>query len=86
MDLTTRKYRFIEQFMKIANPEKIKRLEALLKEELASDEEIVAYTVVGEPLNAAQYKKRVLEADAAIDRGEFITHEDLKRKVKEWGK
>jgi hypothetical protein len=84
MDLTTRKYRFIEQFMKIANPEKIKRLEALLKEELASDEEIVAYTVVGEPLTAAQYKKRVLEADAAIDRGEFTTQEDLEKEAESW--
>jgi hypothetical protein len=84
MDLTTRKYRFIEQFMKIANPEKIKRLEALLKEELAADEEIVAYTVVGEPLNAAQYKKKVQEADAAIDRGEFTTQEDLEKEAESW--
>ncbi len=84
MDLTRRKYNFIEKFIQIANPEKIKRLEAVLNETLNEDDAIVAYTVAGEPLNAEQYKKRIKEADEAISRGEFTTQEDLEKEVDGW--
>jgi len=84
MDLTRRKYNFIEKFIQIANPEKIKRLEAALNETLNEDDAIVAYTVAGEPLNAEHYKKRIKEADEAISRGEFTTQEDLEKEVDGW--
>lgn len=84
MDLTRRKYNFIEKFIQIANPEKIKRLEDVLNETLNEDDAIVAYTVAGEPLKAEQYKKRIKEADEAISRGEFTTQEDLEKEVDGW--
>lgn len=50
------------------------------------EEEIVAYTVSGKPLTKEQYRQRIMEAEAEIDKGNFITHEDLKKKVRSWGK
>jgi hypothetical protein len=46
MDLTARKYKFIEEFMKIVNHKKIDRLEEILHEEINKCE-IVAYTIDG---------------------------------------
>ncbi len=86
MDLTSRKYKFIEQFMQIASAEKLKRIEDFLRAEIEGEDEIVAHTVQGNPLTKAQYVKRIKEADEAIDRGEYITHEELKRKVRTWSK
>ena len=86
MDLTARKYRFIEQFMKIVNPEKLKRLEEVLTAELENEDETVAYTVVGEPLTKAQYVQRIKDAEVQIERGEFLTQEELKREAASWRK
>ncbi|TXD53416.1 MULTISPECIES: hypothetical protein [unclassified Polaribacter] len=38
MDLVYRKYKFMEQFMKIASIEKIEKLELFLKEEILEEE------------------------------------------------
>jgi hypothetical protein len=38
MDLASRKYKFIEQFMKIASVEKIERLEKFFKKEMLEEE------------------------------------------------
>ena len=86
MDLTARKYRFIEQFMKIVNPEKLKRLEEVLTAELENEDETVAYTVVGEPLTKVQYVQRIKDAEVQIERGEFLTQEELKREAASWRK
>ena len=33
-----------------------------------------------------RFEAAVLEGEAALDRGEYITHEDLKAEIKEWFK
>jgi hypothetical protein len=86
MELTARKYRFIEDFMKLTDLQKIKRLEGVLEEELKAQGEIVAHTAAGEPLNKEQYIKRVKDADASVDRGEYISHKELKSEVRSWNK
>ena len=35
-------------------------------------------------ISVEQYNQELDEADAEIDNGEFITHEDLKREMKKW--
>lgn len=35
-------------------------------------------------ISIEQYNKDLEEAEAEIDRGEFITHEDLKKQMKDW--
>ncbi|MGB0788448.1 MAG: hypothetical protein ACPG7E_02445 [Marinirhabdus sp.] len=47
MDLTTRKNKFIQQFMEVVGPEKIERFEELLRAETTSNNEVVAYRING---------------------------------------
>jgi predicted transcriptional regulator len=86
MDLIARKYKLIEHFMKLTSLKKIKRLEEVLQAELNDEQEIVAHTAAGESLNKEQYIKRVKDTDAAIDRGEYLTHDELKSEVRSWKK
>ncbi len=86
MDLAARKNKFIEQFMKLTSLKKIRRLEEVLHSEMNEGEEIVAHTVTGEPLTREQYLEDLKEAEAEIERGEFITHEELKKEVRTWGR
>lgn len=83
MDLTIRKYRFIEKFMKFVNNDNIKLFEEFLSEK-AKAEEIVAYTIQGQPLTKEQYSKEIQQADASIDSGQYTTVEDLEKEVKNW--
>lgn len=55
-------------------------------QESKTEEDIVAFTVGGEPLTSEQFIKKIKEADAAIDRGEYISHEDMKKEVLTWGR
>jgi len=83
MDLTTRKYKFIEQFMRIVNPEKIRRLEEVLRLQ-ESECKTVAYTVKGKPLAKEDYIQQIKDADASISAGKFTTVEDLEKEVQNW--
>ena len=49
MDLSARKDKFVEDFMKITSLKKLKRLEALLYKDVEDEDFIVAYTVEGKP-------------------------------------
>ncbi|NQZ75969.1 MAG: hypothetical protein HRT61_07640 [Ekhidna sp.] len=37
-----------------------------------------------QPISVEQYNKELDEADAEMDRGEFISHEELKEQMKNW--
>ncbi|QMU64846.1 MAG: hypothetical protein GKR88_11460 [Flavobacteriaceae bacterium] len=54
------------------------------EKENTSDHEIVAYTVQGQPLNKKEYIRQIKEADAEIDKGEYITVEDLEKESAGW--
>ncbi|MFH1321240.1 MAG: hypothetical protein ABII90_11405 [Bacteroidota bacterium] len=47
-------------------------------------DEIVAYTADGIPLTKEQYIKEIEEAEAQIERGEYITMEELEKESKKW--
>ena len=66
----------------------LRLINALIKSyhEEEQEEEIVAYTVDGKPLTLAEYRQDIMNAEAAIDRGEYITQEDLEKEVRSWGK
>ena len=48
------------------------------------DEEIVAYTIDGLPLNKESYKNELNEALEEINRGEFTSQEDLEKESENW--
>ena len=47
-------------------------------------EEIVAYSIDGEPLSKEDYVKSIKAADASIDAGDFTSVEDLEKEVQDW--
>jgi hypothetical protein len=49
-----------------------------------SSPEIVAYTVQEEPLTKSKYIKKVKDAEKRIDQGDFTSHEDLAKEMKDW--
>lgn len=83
MDIISRKYKFIEEFMKIMSIEKLERFEELLRTE-NDNKEIVAYTIHCEPLSKKDFVKDIKNADASISAGEYTTVEDLEKEVQNW--
>lgn len=47
-------------------------------------QELAKWKEEHEHISVEQYNKELNEADAAIDRGEFYTHEEVERRSKEW--
>jgi predicted transcriptional regulator len=41
-------------------------------------------SVLDESISLKQYNDEIDEADADIDRGEYVDHEDAVRKIKSW--
>ena len=80
MDLTRRKNKFIEQFLKIVSPEKLERFEALLQTETSTDNNIVAYTIKGEPLTKKQYINNNNQALESFKKGAFKTQNEMIKK------
>jgi len=79
MDIISRKYKFIEAFMKIKNVEKIEQFEELLRDETANDD-IVAHTIDGHPITRKQYIKNNEDAVASFEKGEFKSQSELRKK------
>lgn len=50
----------------------------------AQNNKIVAYTAMGRPLTLKEYKQELTDAEDEINRGEFISQEDLEKESKNW--
>jgi len=48
------------------------------------DNEIVAYSVEGNPLTQKQYHRELMAAEEEVARGEFISQEDLEQETETW--
>ncbi len=54
-------------------------------EDLKNDKnEIVAYTINGEPLTKEMYIKKVKDADASVEAGRYTTMDDLEKEMQNW--
>jgi len=80
MDLTTRKNRFVKQFMKVVSAEALERFEQLLKSETSTNNDIVAYTIDGKPLTRKQYIKNNNDAVKSFKNGDFKTQDEMMKK------
>lgn len=76
MDLQTRKLHFIESILSIGNVKVIEKLEALLKKEQQKEK--------SQRVSVEQYNKELDEAEAEMNRGEYISHKDFKKKMEKW--
>lgn len=84
MDITTRKYRFIERFINTVNSEDCMKLFESLLDSQSEESDIVAYTVKGEPLTKEQYLQQIQESEKDIAEGKFKTTSELEEEVKNW--
>jgi hypothetical protein len=48
------------------------------------ENDVVAYTIAGNPLTRIGYKEELQEAIAEIKRGEYTTQEDLEKESNDW--
>jgi predicted transcriptional regulator len=70
MDLRTKKYTMIEKIMQL-DEKAVEKLEASLNE------------ILGE-VSIEQYNRELDEANAAIDRGEYVEHADAVKRIRSW--
>ncbi|WP_143569801.1 hypothetical protein [Tenacibaculum agarivorans] len=49
-----------------------------------SSSEIIVYSVSGEPLTKEVYVKKIKEAEARIESGQFTSHDDLLKEMQDW--
>ena len=61
-------------YMKVADEKKVKAMYALFKDEIKH----------GERTSIGQYNKELEEAEAEFKKGEYITHEAMLKKIKQW--
>lgn len=45
---------------------------------------IVGHTTSGKPISKTGLKKRIKDAEARIDKGEFVSQEDLEKEIELW--
>jgi predicted transcriptional regulator len=64
----------LSNYMQVADDKKVKAMYALLKDDIKQEERI----------SIEQYNKEIDEAEAEYKRGEFITHEEMLKKIKKW--
>jgi hypothetical protein len=72
----------IKQYINVADERLLKVVKAVM--ESYWDEEIVAYTVDGKPLNKKMYAQELQNGLNEINEGNFISQEDLEIESDKW--
>lgn len=74
MDINTERTLLIKELQQVEDISLLKTLKAVLHYGLKNEGRI----------SVEQYNRELEEAEAEIDRGEFITQEELKKQMKAW--
>jgi hypothetical protein len=74
MDINAERSLLIKELKQVEDISLLKTLKAVLHYGLKNEGRI----------SVEQYNRELEEAEAEIDRGEFITHEELKKQMKAW--
>jgi predicted transcriptional regulator len=74
MDINIERSLIIKELQQINDISLLKAIKHLVHYGLKNDGHI----------SIEQYNKELEEAEAEIERGEFVSHEDLKKQIKEW--
>jgi hypothetical protein len=64
----------LASYMQVAEEQKVKAIYALLKDEIEQEGRI----------NIKQYNKELAEAEAQFSNGDYISHAEMKKKIKQW--
>ncbi|AWH84080.1 hypothetical protein HYN59_02675 [Flavobacterium album] len=81
MDIAAKKLELLDWVMHLRDNAMFEKLLALKAE---TDQEIVAYTVSGEPLTLEQYKAKIDKGMRDIQEGRYMTHEELLKEMETW--
>lgn len=81
MDIGAKKIELLDWLLHLTDERKIKKLAAFKN---IIDNEVVAQTVSGYPIDKHEYIHLVKEADERINSGTFITIEDLEKEIDNW--
>jgi predicted transcriptional regulator len=74
MDIKSERALLIKELQQVEDLSLLRAIKAMLHYGLKSEGRI----------SIEQYNRELDEAEAEIDRGEFTTHEDLKKQMEEW--
>ena len=83
MDIAVTKLELLDWVMHLRSEDMFKKLLAL-KAEASEYDEIVGYTVLGEPLNIEQYKAKADKGLKDIEEGRYMTDDELFNDMKSW--
>jgi len=84
MDIAVTKLELLDWVMHLRDEDMFKKLLALKAATRENKEEIVGYTVLGEPLNTEQYKARADKGLKDIEEGRYMTDDELFNDMKSW--
>ncbi|WP_166925281.1 hypothetical protein [Flavobacterium poyangense] len=70
------------EYINAADERLLKVVKAVI--ESYREEEIVTFSVEGEPITRAVYMQELAKAKKEIENGEFISQEDLEKEAKNW--
>ncbi len=81
MDIAAKKIELIDWLLHINDESKLKKIIALKS---VIDNEAVAHTISGYPVDKQEYINMVKEADDRIASGNYTTIEDLEKEIENW--
>ncbi len=81
MDLAAKKNEIVDWILHIEDESKLKKIIALKS---VIENEVVAHTITGYPIDKKGYIAMVNEADERISSGEYTTVENLEKEIENW--
>ena len=81
MDLAAKKSELLDWLLHLKDESKLKKLIAFKS---IIDNEVIAHTVSGYPIDKQEYINMVNEADERISSGKYTTMEDLEKEIENW--
>jgi glucosamine 6-phosphate synthetase-like amidotransferase/phosphosugar isomerase protein len=81
MDLAAKKSELLDWLLHLKDESKLKKIIAFKS---IIDNEVVAHTVSGYPIDKQEYVNMVKEADERISSGKYTTMEDLEKEIENW--
>ena len=81
MSIEAKRVELIQWILSLSE-DALNKLDAIKKS--ASENDTVVYTVDGEPLTLSEYHAELEEAEKEIERGEYLTSDQLAKEISKW--
>ena len=81
MDIAAKKIELMDWLLHIDDESKLKKIIALKS---VLDQQVVAHTISGYPVDKQEYVSMVKESDERISSGKYTTIADLEKEIESW--